>query len=91
MAVSLRLQRHGKNHRPFYHLVATDHRMPRDGRFIEKLGYYDPGTEPSTVKFNVDRLQYWYERGARPSRTVATLLKKTNVTLVRNQKKADAK
>ena len=58
MAVHIRLQRKGSTHRPFYHLVATDHRNPRDGRFIEKLGYYDPKSEPSLVELKEDRIQF---------------------------------
>ena len=53
MAVSIRLQRRGTTHRPFYHIVAADSRAPRDGRFIEKLGYYDPKAEPSSLKLNL--------------------------------------
>ena len=64
MALTLRLQRHGSTHRPFYHLVAADSRSPRDGRFIEKLGYYDPNQEPSVIEMKEDRVQYWYQNGA---------------------------
>ena len=64
MAVSIRLQRRGTTHRPFYHIVAADSRAPRDGRFIEKLGYYDPKAEPSVIEVKTERVQHWYERGA---------------------------
>ena len=83
MAVCVRLSRHGTRNRPYYHLVATDHRMRRDGRFIEKLGVYDPAQEPSLVEFKQDRVQFWYERGAEVSDTVAKLLKAKNIKLER--------
>ncbi|MCX6106711.1 MAG: 30S ribosomal protein S16 [Proteobacteria bacterium] len=83
MAVHVRLSRHGTRNRPFYHVVAADHRMRRDGRFIEKLGVYDPGQEPSLFDVKHDRLQFWYERGAHLSDTVAKLLKVKNVKLER--------
>ena len=83
MAVHVRLSRHGTRNRPFYHVVAADHRMRRDGRFIEKLGVYDPGQEPSLFDVKHDRLQFWYERGAHLSDTVAKLLNVKNVKLER--------
>lgn len=85
MAVHVRLARHGTRNRPFYHLVATDHRMRRDGRFIEKLGTYDPNSEPSLIDFKEDRVRFWYERGAQLSDTVAQLMKVKNVKLERQQ------
>ncbi len=83
MSVSIRLQRHGATHAPFYKLVAADSRKPRDGRFLEKLGYYDPKKEPSQFVVDADRLQYWYKHGARPSNTVEKLLKVNNIKLSR--------
>jgi len=83
MAVHVRLSRHGTRNRPFYHVVASDHRMRRDGRFIEKLGIYDPGIEPSLIDVKEDRIRYWYERGARMSDTVGKLLKAKNIKLER--------
>jgi small subunit ribosomal protein S16 len=83
MAVHLRLSRHGTRNRPFYHVIATDHRSRRDGRFIEKLGVYDPNSEPSMVDFKEDRVRFWYERGAQLSDTVAKLLKVKNIKLER--------
>ena len=71
--LTLRLQRHGAKHRPFYHIVATDSRNARDGRFIEKLGYYDPSKNPSLIELKTDRVAYWYERGAKVSETVANI------------------
>lgn len=87
MAVHLRLSRHGTRNRPFYHLVAADHKMRRDGRFIEKLGTYDPHPELSAIDVKEDRLQFWYERGAQLSPAVAKLLKAKNVKLERKQSK----
>jgi small subunit ribosomal protein S16 len=81
--LTLRLQRHGAKHRPFYHIVATDSRNARDGRFIEKLGYYDPTREPSVMEVNTDRLSYWYGRGANVSEAVATILRQKKIVLER--------
>ena len=75
MAVSLRLQRHGTTHRPFYKLVATDSRNVRDGRFLEILGSYNPRTEPFTFDVKEDRIYYWLSVGAQPSESVAKLFK----------------
>ncbi len=83
MAVHLRLQRHGGKHRPFYHVVATDHRNARDGRFLEKLGYYDPASELSTIELKADRVQFWYANGAQLSPTVAKLTKIKKIELKR--------
>lgn len=84
MAVHIRLARHGSTHRPFYHLIAADHKMRRNGgRFIEKLGVYDPAQEPSLVDFKEDRVRYWYGRGAQLSETVAKLLKAKNIRVER--------
>ncbi len=75
MAVRIRLRRMGAKGRPFYRLVVADARSPRDGRFIEELGYYDPLTEPPTVKVEAERLQEWLRRGAQPSDAVRRLLR----------------
>ena len=85
MAVHVRLSRHGTRNRPFYHVVATDHRMRRDGRFIEKLGVYDPGQDPSFIDVKEDRVRHWYEQGAQLSETVAKLLKAKNIKLERRK------
>jgi small subunit ribosomal protein S16 len=86
MAVHIRLARHGSKNRPFYHLIASDHKMRRDGgKFIEKLGVYDPGKEPSLVEFKEDRVQYWYGKGAQLSETVAKLLKAKNIKVERQK------
>ena len=86
MALTLRLQRHGSTHSPFYHLVAADSRSPRDGRFIEKLGYYDPNQEPSVIEMKEDRVQYWYGNGAVLTDSVKKLVKAKNVRLSRTAK-----
>jgi len=88
MAVVLRLQRHGGHARPFYHVVAADSRKPRDGQFIEKIGYYDPKHEPSQIVIKAERAQFWYERGAVPSTAVKTLLQRQNVKLERLRPKS---
>jgi small subunit ribosomal protein S16 len=69
----------GAKRRPFYRLVVADSRSPRDGRFIEQLGYYDPLTEPATVKIDEDKVAQWLSRGAQPSESARTLLKQQGV------------
>lgn len=76
MAVKIRLARTGAKKRPFYRIVAADARAPRDGRFLEKLGTYDPTRDPSTVVLNHARVQYWIGVGATPTETVARLIKR---------------
>ncbi|SET05801.1 SSU ribosomal protein S16P [Anaerobranca californiensis DSM 14826] len=75
MAVKIRLRRMGSKKRPFYRIVVADSRSPRDGRFIEEIGYYNPLTEPAVVKVNVEKAQEWLKKGAQPSDTVKSLLK----------------
>jgi small subunit ribosomal protein S16 len=70
MATRLRLQRHGKKGKAFYHVVAADARAPRDGRFIEKVGTYNPNTNPATIEVNHDRALHWLQVGAEMSDTV---------------------
>lgn len=77
--IKLRLRRTGAKKRPSYRIVAAEHSSPRDGRFIEILGHYDPLTEPATVKVNAERAKYWLSVGAQPSETVAGLLKRAGV------------
>lgn len=77
--IKLRLRRMGAKKRPFYRIVAAEHSSPRDGRFIEILGHYDPLTEPATVKVEAERIKYWLSVGAQPSETVAGLLKRAGV------------
>jgi len=74
MPVKLRLQRHGKKGKPFYWLVAADARAKRDGRYLEKLGTYNPNTNPATVVIDIDRAVNWLEKGAQPTDTARTLL-----------------
>jgi len=74
MPVKLRLQRHGKKGKPFYWLVAADSRSKRDGRYLEKIGTYNPNTNPATVNINIDRAVTWLEKGAQPTDTARTLL-----------------
>lgn len=79
MATKLRLQRHGKKGKPFYHLVAADARAKRDGRFIEKVGTYNPNTNPATIDINFDRALDWMMKGAEPTDTVKALLSYSGV------------
>lgn len=74
--IKLRLRRMGAKKRPFYRVVVAEHSSPRDGRFIETIGTYDPLTEPATIKINHERAQYWIGNGAQPTDTVAGLLKR---------------
>lgn len=76
MAVKIRLKRMGAKKAPFYRIVVSDSRSPRDGRFIEEIGYYNPLTEPVDIKVNQERAEYWIGCGAQPSDTVRGLLKK---------------
>ena len=76
MAVVLRLSRAGTHKAPFYHVVATDSRKPRDGRYLEDVGMYDPTQKPELLKLKADRFEHWIKAGAKPSQTVAMLLKK---------------
>ena len=80
MAVKIRLRRMGQKKAPFYRIVVSDSRSPRDGRFIEEIGTYDPSTEPSTVKVNGELAQKWLSNGAQPTDTVARLFKSAGIT-----------
>lgn len=75
MSVKLRLQRKGRKKKPFYHIVAANVRSPRDGKFIEKIGTYNPMTSPATIHLDSERALYWLENGALPSDTVKAILK----------------
>ena len=79
MAVKIRLARHGAKKRPFYRIVAADNDSPRDGRFLEKLGTYNPLQDPAQVVLNTDRVKYWIGQGAIPTDTVKTILKREGV------------
>ena len=79
MAVKIRLRRMGAKKAPFYRIVVADERYPRDGRFIEEIGTYNPLTNPSTVNVDADRAQEWIKKGAQPTDTVRGILKKAGV------------
>ena len=75
MAVKIRLKRMGKKKAPFYRIVVADARSPRDGRFIEEIGYYDPNQDPSVIKVDAEAAKKWLANGAQPTDTVGKLLK----------------
>ncbi len=77
--VKIRLKRMGAHKKPFYRVVVADARAPRDGRFIEEIGYYDPMTEPKTVKIDEEKAQKWLSDGAQPTETVKKLFKSTGI------------
>ena len=77
--VKLRLKRMGKKKHPYYRIVAADVRSPRDGRFIEEIGFYDPSEEPSVVRIDADAAKKWLANGAVPTETVAKLLRQTGL------------
>ncbi len=79
MAVKIRLRRMGAKKAPFYRILLADSRYPRDGRFIEELGYYNPLEEPATVKVDVEKAKKWIANGAQPTDTVKGLLKKAGL------------
>lgn len=79
MAVKIRLKRMGQKKAPFYRIVVADSRAPRDGRFIEEIGTYDPNVEPSAVSFNEEAAKKWLSNGAQPTDVVAKLLKQAGI------------
>ena len=79
MAVKIRLKRLGAKKAPFYRVVVADERSPRDGKFIEEIGYYNPLTDPVDIKINKEKAEKWLACGAQPTETVRTLLKKTEI------------
>ena len=81
MAVSIRLRREGSKNRPYYRVVVADNRSPRDGKFIEIIGTYDPKQTGQNSSFSVERAEYWISKGARPSDTVRSLIKKQKKTV----------
>ena len=81
MATRIRLARHGRKGKPFYHVVVADSRAPRDGRYIERIGSYNPMTDPATVDLNFERALYWLNVGAQPTDTVRSLLSHEGVLL----------
>ncbi len=76
MAVKIRLARHGAKKRPFYRIVVADSEAPRDGRFLETVGTYNPLRDPAEIAVKQERVQYWLDQGATPTDTVKSLLKK---------------
>ena len=81
LAVRIRLQRHGRKKRPFYRLVAADARAQRDGAFLERLGYYDPLTDPADIVIDEDKALKWLRRGAQPTDTAKRLLSKRGILM----------
>ena len=77
--VKIRLRRMGAKKAPFYRVIVADSRVPRDGRFIEELGYYNPLTEPAEIKIDAERAQQWIKDGAQPTDTVRSLMKKAGI------------
>ena len=79
MAVKIRLRRMGQKKAPFYRVVVADSRSPRDGRFIEENGYYNPMTNPAEIKIDAEKAKTWLTNGAQPTETVKSLLKKSEI------------
>ena len=79
MAVKMRLRRMGAKKAPFYRVVVADERSPRDGKFIDEIGYYNPLTNPAEVKINAEKAEAWLKNGAQPTETVKSLLKKSGI------------
>ena len=79
MAVKIRLRRMGQKKAPFYRIVVADSRSPRDGRFIDQVGYYNPMTDPAEVVIDAEKATQWIKNGAQPTDTVRALLKKQNI------------
>lgn len=79
MAVKIRLRRMGAKKNPFYRIVVADSRFPRDGRFIEEIGYYNPLVDPAEIKLDTEKAQKWIANGAQPTDTVKALLKKAGI------------
>ncbi len=77
--VKIRLKRMGAKRRPFYRLIVADSQSPRDGRFIDQLGYYDPLTDPATIKIDEEKVSSWLSRGAQPSESARELLRRSGV------------
>lgn len=85
MATKIRLRRMGAKKAPFYRVVVADSRSPRDGRFIEEIGYYNPISEPAEIKINEEKVLKWLKTGAEPSETVKQLLKTTGIWAKRSK------
>lgn len=89
--VKIRLRRMGAKKAPFYRIVVADARSPRDGRFIEQLGYYDPTKNPAVVKVDQERAMYWMGNGAQPTDTVRSLLRQQGVLKAIHERESTAK
>ncbi|PSR34620.1 MAG: 30S ribosomal protein S16 [Sulfobacillus benefaciens] len=89
--VKIRLRRMGAKKRPFYRVVVADARAPRDGRFIEEIGYYDPTKDPAIVKIDEDKAVKWIQNGAQPTDTARSLLRQTGVLKKVHEMKQTAK
>jgi small subunit ribosomal protein S16 len=89
--VRIRLRRMGAKKAPFYRIVVADARSPRDGRFIEEIGYYDPTKNPAVVKVDGERAQYWIGHGAQPTDTVRSLLRREGILRAIHEQKQEAK
>ena len=79
MAVKMRLRRRGAKKAPFYRVIVADSRSPRDGRFIDEIGYYNPLTNPAEIKIDAEKAKKWIDNGAQPTETVKSLLKKSGI------------
>ena len=79
MAVKIRLRRMGQKKAPFYRIIVADSRSPRDGKFIEEVGYYNPMTNPAEIKVDADKVQKWLDSGAQPTETVKSILTKSGI------------
>ena len=86
MGLVIRLRRHGAKKRPFYRIVVADSRSPRDGRYVDQVGTYDPVPNPPRVDFKKEKLHEWMRRGALPSQTVAQLIKRAGITPVTHER-----
>ena len=91
MAVRIRLRRVGRKNAPMYRIVVADSRSPRDGKFIEVIGQYQPRTGEKAIDLKIDRANYWLDNGALPSDTVRSLLRKAGVMKARHEAKVGAK
>ena len=89
MATRIRLRRMGAKKAPFYRIVVADSRSPRDGRFIEEIGYYDPTKNPSIIQIDGERAKYWMGMGAQPSETVRTLMIRVGVLIAKDTDKTN--
>lgn len=89
--VKIRLRRMGAKKRPFYRVVVADSRSPRDGRFIEEIGYYDPSKEPAVIKIDEDKAVRWINNGAQPTDTARSILRKTGVLRKIHEQKQEAR